>query len=107
MRLPNAYWPVKAGNNLGGPIYFMKNKKVIRCQSPTHRGLQGNILIAVSGSTIFAKCNDRDCHRWTRITINIPGVNINLSEAGIVQESLPEGYHLDLEPATTVVGVKP
>jgi hypothetical protein len=84
----------------------MQSKKVIRCQGQTHGERQGNILVAISGPSIYVKCQDRDCHRWTKITLNIPGLKIDLSTAGMVQEVLPDGYHLDLEPAVTVVGSK-
>jgi hypothetical protein len=80
-----------------------KPKQVIRCQGSIHTKHEGNILIAYSGPDLFLKCNDRDCKRWTKITINIPGLKIDLSEAGITQEVLPQDYHLHLQPATTVV----
>jgi hypothetical protein len=99
-------WPVKAGNNLDGLFYFMQPKKVIRCQGKTHGDRQGNILIAISGPSVYIKCQDRDCRRWTKLTFNIPGLKLDLSVAGVLQEVLPEGYHLDLEPAMTVVGEK-
>lgn len=84
----------------------MKAKLVIRCQSKNHSGRQGNILCAVSGSSLFVKCQDRDCHRWTKITIGINGIRLDLTSAGLVQEIMPEDYHLTLEPATTVVSEK-
>jgi len=82
---------------------MLKSKSVIRCQGSIHTKHEGNILIAYDGNSIYVKCNDRDCKRWTKLTINIPGININLSESGIVQEVLPADYHLHLQPATTVV----
>jgi hypothetical protein len=82
----------------------MQPKKVIRCQSKIHTEHQGNILAAVEGNSLFIKCPDRGCRRWTRLTIIIPGIKFNLSEAGIVQDVMPEDYHLHLEPATVVVG---
>jgi len=78
-------------------------KKVVRCQGSIHTKHEGNILIAYGGSSIYVKCNDRDCKRWTKLTINIPGLKINLPESGITQEVLPQDYHLHLEPATTAV----
>ena len=80
-----------------------KPKQVVRCQGSIHTKHEGNILIAYSGSEIFVKCNDRDCKRWTKITITIPGLKIDLSEAGITQEVMPPDYHLHLQAATTVV----
>ena len=82
----------------------MKAKQVIRCTSNAHGERLGNIVCALSDNAIFVKCKERDCSRWTKITISIPGIRLDLSSAGIVQETLPEGYHLHLEPAVTVVG---
>jgi hypothetical protein len=80
-----------------------KPKQVVRCQGSIHTRHEGNILIAFSGSDLYVKCNDRDCKHWTKISINIPGLKIDLSEVGITQEVLPSDYHLHLEPATSVV----
>lgn len=84
----------------------MKPKKVIRCQSEKHDKSQGNILVAFSDNSIFVKCNNGICKSWTKITLSIPGIRIDLTEAGITQEILPEDYHLHLEPAVSVVGHK-
>jgi hypothetical protein len=78
-------------------------KSVIRCHGPIHTQHSGNILLAYKDNSIFVKCNDRACKRWTNLTINIPGINLNLSDAGITQEVLPEDYHLHLAQAMTVV----
>jgi hypothetical protein len=81
----------------------MATKNVIRCIGENHEEGRGNILLALDGDSIFVKCQDRNCRRWVRITLHIPGVSIDLSEAGIVQEVLPENTFLDLKPATVVV----
>ncbi len=81
----------------------VRPKQVIRCRGPIHTKHEGNILVAYEGNNIFVKCNDRDCKLWTKLTINIPGINLDLSESGIVQEALPPDYHLHLQPATTVI----
>jgi hypothetical protein len=78
------------------------SKKVIRCQSDKHQ-TNGNILVALSDKSIFVKCNNGVCKSWTKITLNIPGLRLDLSEAGITQEVLPDDYHLHLENATSVV----
>lgn len=77
-------------------------KKVIRCQSDKHEK-NGNILLALSDKSIFVKCNNGICKNWTKITLNIPGIKLDLTEAGITQEVLPDDYHLHLESATTLV----
>jgi hypothetical protein len=78
-------------------------KKVIRCSGPLCNHENGNILLAFDKNRIYVKCRNRDCKRWTRITLKIPGLCIDLADAGIVQEVLPEDYHLHLENATVVV----
>ena len=78
-------------------------KKALRCSNPTCNHGNGNVLLALEGKRIYVKCRNRDCKRISRITIRIPGIDIDFNSAGIVQEVLPEGYHLDLEPAATVV----
>ena len=82
----------------------MRSKKVISCSDPNCNHGNGNLLLAFQNNRIFVKCRNSDCRRWTRLTLRIPGININLEEAGVVQEVMPEGYHLDLEKAMTVVG---
>ena len=81
----------------------MQNKKTIRCTGAIHKSHNGNILIAFNKDSIFVKCQDRDCKRWSKITVNIPGVEIDLSKAGIIQEVMAIDYHLHLETTTTVV----
>lgn len=78
-------------------------KKVIRCGDPRCNHEQGNILLAFDRNRIYVKCSNRSCRRWTRITLKIPGLQIDLSDAGIVQDVMPEGYHLHLEAATVLV----
>lgn len=80
-----------------------ESKKVIRCSGFNCNHETGNILLAFAKDRIYVKCRNRDCRRWTRITLRIPGISIDLNDAGIVQEVLPEDYHLNLETATVVV----
>jgi hypothetical protein len=54
-------------------------------------------------NAIFILCQDRDCKRWTKLTFDIPGIELDFGDAGIVQSALPKGYHLTLEPAATLV----
>lgn len=79
-------------------------KKAIRCSDRQCNHGDGNVLLAFDRNRIYVKCRNRDCKKITRLTIRIHGININFNDAGIVQEVLPEDYHLDLERATTVVG---
>jgi hypothetical protein len=56
----------------------------------------------VADNGFFVKCSDKDCRRWTKITLNIPGVKLNFTKAGITQEVLPENYHIDHDQSITV-----
>lgn len=84
----------------------MEPKLAIRCQSKIHGDRGGNLVCAVVNNAIYIKCQDRDCKRWTKLTINVPGIKIDFSSAGIVQEVMPQDYHLHLEPAPVVVSTK-
>lgn len=81
----------------------MSVKKAIRCSDPHCNHGEGNVLLSFDGDKIYVKCRNRDCRLITRITLRIPGINLDLNSAGIVQEVLPEDYHMTMEPATTVV----
>ena len=81
----------------------MRQKKVIRCAGKIHGDHLGNILLAIGKDCLFVKCQDRACKQWTKITLNIPGIDLDLAEVGIVQENLPADYHIHITPATTVV----
>jgi len=81
----------------------MSNKKVVRCQSDKCGKEKSNILFAIEGNSIYVKCRDWDCKKWSKISFVVPGLEIDLSKCGIVQEALPEDYHLHIEPAASVV----
>lgn len=81
----------------------MTEKKVIRCSDGHCNHGNGNILLVFEGNKIFVKCRNGDCRRLTRLTIRIPGIDIDLSNAGIVQETLSLDYHLDFKSAVTAV----
>lgn len=83
----------------------MNTKRVVRCQSDKCGKENSNILFAFDGNSIYVKCRDWDCKRWTKISVIIPGAEIDFSKCGIVQEVLPENYHLHIENCATVVSV--
>ena len=78
-------------------------KKTLRCSDSNCNHYNGNILLAFSGDRIFVRCPNRSCRLLSRITVRIPGININFDNAAITQEVLPKDHHLTIEPATTVV----
>jgi len=75
-------------------------QEVVRCRnSHVHYRSEGvgNILFVIGGNSIYAKCTDRGCKRWTRVEISLPGVNVNFSHAGIVQSLMPKDFKFDIE----------
>jgi hypothetical protein len=81
----------------------MATKKVIRCQSDKCGKEKSNILFAYDENSIYIKCRDWDCKRWSKLSFVIPGAEIDLSKCGIVHEILPENYHLHIEPGCSTV----
>jgi len=79
------------------------SNKAIRCSNPTCNHGKGNLLFIFRGNCIYVKCRNRDCKRVSRITVRIPGIDIDFNSAGIVQEVLPEDSHIGYELASTVV----
>ena len=83
-----------------------KSTSVVRCFNPeVHQRSEGsgNILCFVRGDSIFIKCTDQGCKRWTRLMFRIPGVNVDFSEAAIIQKLMPVNYHFEATPAKTVI----
>ena len=56
----------------------------------------GNILFVMEGNSIYAKCTDRGCKRWTRMEISLPGVNIDFSNAALIQSLMPKNFKFDI-----------
>jgi hypothetical protein len=80
--------------------------QVIKCfNGKVHKRSDGTgkILCFVRGDSIFVKCDDRICKRWTRLMFRIPGVNVNFDNAAIIQKLMPEGHHFDAVGANTVI----
>lgn len=83
-----------------------KSIGAVRCYNPEvhtlHEG-SGNILCFIQRDSVFIKCSHQGCNRWTRLMFRIPGVNVDLGNAAIVQKLMPEGYRFDAVPARTVI----
>ena len=74
--------------------------QVLRCREKFHEESIkkiGNILFVFDGDSIYARCTDRGCKRWTKITLNIPGVKLDFSKVGFVQEAMPKGFRFELK----------
>ena len=64
---------------------------VIRCRNKdNHERVSGigNTLLLFDKNVIYAKCGWESCKAHWKITINIPGVNLNLNEAAFIQEEI-------------------
>lgn len=83
--------------------------KLIRCNNPTvHTGRdrfpgEGNILCFVRDNSIYIQCNNHHCYRWTKLTFDLPGQKIDLSQAAITQELMPKRHHFENERAPTLI----
>jgi len=78
----------------------------VRCRNlNVHQrgGRLGNILCFFSGNSIFIQCSDHGCKRWTRLTLNVPGVELDLSTAGISQQVMPRNWAMKATPAAVAV----
>jgi hypothetical protein len=84
----------------------MDNKTaIVRCFNKkihTRSDGVGNVLCFIRGDSIFIKCTDQGCKRWTRLLFRLPGVNVDFDSAVIIQKLMPEGYQFDAIPAKTV-----
>jgi hypothetical protein len=64
---------------------------------------EGNILAFFRGNSIYIKCSDHRCKRWNKITINLPGCNLDFSNAGFIQTKMSKKYHFDAIKAPVVI----
>jgi len=97
-----------AGVRTRGTAFFMNDGKtfVVRCfnRDVHHRSNgNGNVLFFMRGDSIFVKCTDQDCKRWTRIMIRPPGIKLDLEKAALIKKLMPKGYHFDARDAVSVV----
>ena len=52
-----------------------------------------NILAVVDEDCIYIKCSDRDCKRWNKIKISIPGVKLDFSKnVAFTHDVMPRGF---------------
>ena len=74
-------------------------QQVLRCRNKESHKIKngkGKILVVFDGNDIYAYCNDRGCKRWTKITVSIPGININFSNAAITQQVMPDNFKFEI-----------
>lgn len=85
---------------------------VIRCNNldihdnPGKEPGEGNILCFVEKSRIYIQCSDHRCSRWSEIEITIPGINIDLTQVGIVHRLMPPYHRFDARKATVILETK-
>lgn len=74
-------------------------EKAIRCRNKDaheyYNGI-GNILIVFDKNKLYVKCSERSCNRWTELTINFPGINIDFSKALIEQRLVSKGHRFKI-----------
>ena len=63
----------------------------------------GNVLFYMNGNSIFIKCSDYHCNRWTRIDIKFDGIDFDFSNASFIQGKMPENYHFDAVRAPVII----
>jgi hypothetical protein len=49
----------------------------------------GNIVAFLGKNQIVVRCNDRNCRAWVVLTLDFPGISIDLRKAGVTQSTLP------------------
>jgi len=55
------------------------------------------------GDRIYIQCRNFKCRKWTELTVGFPGLTYDFTDAAVISEDLPAGYHLDTEPAAVVI----
>ena len=67
----------------------------VRCQSKyhlDHNPSGGNMMLMIDGDSIYVRCNHGTCRRWTKLTIGLPGVDVDFSKASFKQETMPKNF---------------
>jgi len=64
---------------------------------------EGNVLMFFKGNSIYLRCTDNKCKVWNKITIQIPGVNIDLSKAALQQKKMPKDHKFFASTAPIVI----
>lgn len=70
---------------------------------PAKRTVSGNVLCFFERGNIYIKCADRNCKRWTCISFEFPGINIDFTQAAVSQKLMPRNYYFDADNAITIV----
>ncbi|HUX56736.1 MAG TPA: hypothetical protein VMV77_07170 [Bacteroidales bacterium] len=72
-----------------------KTAQSVRCQAENHlkhNQSGGNMVMILEGNSIYAKCGHGTCQKWTRLTLSIPGVDLDFTRVAYVQETLPKTF---------------
>ncbi|OGN90218.1 MAG: hypothetical protein A2Z74_03940 [Chloroflexi bacterium RBG_13_46_9] len=79
----------------------MTPKKTVYCVSPDCNHGKGNILLILHRDNIFHRLRNPEGNYWEKLTVRIPGINIDLSTAALVQRLLPANFYSNYfeEPA--------
>ncbi len=71
----------------------MTPKKTVYCVSPDCNHGKGNILLVLHRDNIFHRLRNPEGNYWEKLTVRIPGINIDLSNAALVQRLLPANFY--------------
>ena len=69
----------------------------VRCQSKyhlEHNPSGGNMMMMLEGNSIYVRCNHGTCRRWNKISVSLPGVNVDFSKAALSQEIMPKNFKI-------------
>lgn len=73
-------------------------KKAFYCTNPNCNHGKGNMLVVMGDERIFIRHRNPEGNYWEEITVRIPGILINFSNAAITQKLLPENFLKEKPP---------
>ena len=73
----------------------MVPKKTVYCVGPNCNHGKGNILLVLHRDNIFFRRRNPEGNYWQKLTVRIPGINIDFSTAALMQKLLPSNFHLN------------
>jgi len=85
--------------------------RLIRCENSKEHYLsknkRGDILVVLGENSVYAKCTERKCKQWWKITIDIPGIDLNLSNCGVTMEAMPKNFKFKRNEDTNDIDYQP
>jgi len=72
-----------------------KKPQSVRCQAQyhlDHNASGGNMVLILEGNSIYVRCGRGTCKRWTKLSIDVPGIDFDFSKVAFTQETLPKNF---------------